>query len=290
MAFLAQGPDLGEVFGWQLGVVALPAFVALVLLRRFGAQLVGRNGAANGSDAEVRAGWGVFDCAFVALICFGAIAVSSIGLSTDSGTDATGGPVGIGALIRSAIALTITAIAAALVAARYGAPGLRALGLRRGGNGRAGLFGVLAYFASVPVLLAAVTFWPVLARRVGIDLGEQEVLVHILSLEGSELVVAAVLATSVIPFLEEFLFRGFLQPVLVARVGAAPAVVLTSVGFGALHGSAAAFPVFVLSLLLGWLQVRSGRLTSAWVAHGLHNGLTLTVALYAQELVASTPS
>jgi membrane protease YdiL (CAAX protease family) len=76
---------------------------------------------------------------------------------------------------------------------------------------------------------------------------------------------------------EEYLFRGWMQPVLCARLGPAVGLVTTATAFSLLHLLAGAHrPVAVLNLILGGLMfgliaLRSGGLICAIAAHGAWN-------------------
>lgn len=82
------------------------------------------------------------------------------------------------------------------------------------------------------------------------------------------------------PFLEEWIFRGRLQPWLAQSFsgqwyGLGAANVLTSLLFAALHGfthpPAAAAAVFLPSLVFGWVRDRTGSFLPAFVVHAWYN-------------------
>jgi len=108
---------------------------------------------------------------------------------------------------------------------------------------------------------------------------EQEVMQMILGLEGRDLVLAALVAVLIGPFLEELLFRGFLQSALAPSLGERGALVSSSLLFAAMHGKPGLPVLFSLSLFLGWLQMRTRCLFVPWSAHALHNGIQLLLAL-----------
>jgi len=81
------------------------------------------------------------------------------------------------------------------------------------------------------------------------------------------------------PFLEELLFRGFLQAALSQVAGQRGALVISSALFAVLHGMAGLPVLFLVSLFLGWLQQRTRCLLVPWSAHALHNGIQLGLAL-----------
>jgi membrane protease YdiL (CAAX protease family) len=99
-----------------------------------------------------------------------------------------------------------------------------------------------------------------------------------LVLTGSEPVALACFALTAIvlaPLFEETLFRGVLLPVLGRQLGALTAVLLSAALFAAAHLSLSELlPLFVLGCGLGWLRLRSGRLSASVLMHALWNGLT----------------
>jgi hypothetical protein len=105
------------------------------------------------------------------------------------------------------------------------------------------------------------------------------VLVGIVSLEGADRVQAWVLAVAVLPFLEELCFRGFLQPLLVQNLSDRGGVAATAALFALIHEVHAFLPVFVLSLVMGGIMLRTRRLTAAWCVHALNNALTLAFGI-----------
>ena len=77
------------------------------------------------------------------------------------------------------------------------------------------------------------------------------------------------------PLFEETLFRGVLLPVLARRWGWGWGLGISALTFGVAHLSLAELPALtVLGLGLGWLRLRSGRLGSCVLMHGLWNGMT----------------
>jgi len=73
---------------------------------------------------------------------------------------------------------------------------------------------------------------------------------------------------------EENLFRGYLQPLLIERLGLWPGIIAQAALFSLAHlGWYPSWHFFVLAfaagLILGWLRGRDGSLVAAFVAHGL---------------------
>jgi membrane protease YdiL (CAAX protease family) len=74
------------------------------------------------------------------------------------------------------------------------------------------------------------------------------------------------------PIAEEVFFRGFVLQGLANRWGFAPALVLSSAVFAALHlAPALLLPVFVTGLLLGFLYLRTGSLWPCIAVHAAQN-------------------
>jgi membrane protease YdiL (CAAX protease family) len=230
--------------------------------------------------------WGLLDALCVFAVGFAALLVAAWLAPRE--------PLAV--LWADAFVLGCAALAAAGLARARAPHGLQQLGLGGGGpravaqeatsGARAALAGVLTYALCFPALAGIGGLWPPLAAELGVELPDmQAVLEAILALEGPALWQAIGIACLLGPLFEELLFRGFLQPLAVHRLGAWRGVVLTSLLFAALHG-AGAFPmIFALSLLLGALQHRTRRLAGAYAVHALHNAFTLFLALRFPELM-----
>ena len=141
------------------------------------------------------------------------------------------------------------------------------------------VYGGFGVFLAVPVILGVMSVNPYLLELIGYEFATQDVLVSLISMSGVGLVGGLMLATFVGPILEEVLFRGFVQPLAVQGLGPLAGVVLTSLLFGLIHGTAAFLPVFTLSLVLGILRQNSGHLLPAIVAHCLWNAGTMALSL-----------
>jgi len=76
------------------------------------------------------------------------------------------------------------------------------------------------------------------------------------------------------PICEELLCRGFLLSAFRSRLGAAKAVLLTAILFGALHLDLHRFPgTFAAGLLLGYVCVRTGSVFASILFHMVYNGV-----------------
>ncbi|MFT5079952.1 MAG: membrane protease YdiL (CAAX protease family) [Planctomycetota bacterium] len=142
-------------------------------------------------------------------------------------------------------------------------------------------FGALTLGLALPAILGVMNLAPYLLQLLDIEPQLQAVLQDLLALDGLGLGIGLLLATIVGPTLEEVLFRGLVQPLATQSQGAIPGILITSIFFGAIHGSVAFLPVFGLSLVLGYLRHRSGSLLPAIVGHCLWNGGTMILSLSA---------
>ena len=87
------------------------------------------------------------------------------------------------------------------------------------------------------------------------------------------------------PFFEELFFRGLLYPALRERTGLAPAILLTTIGFTAMHGPEWNFawgPLLILGvvgLVVTLVRERTGSLAASWIVHAVYNALLLGITL-----------
>jgi len=173
-------------------------------------------------------------------------------------------------------------LSAAIVASavRVSPEGWRALGFHRGQGARAVLAGLVAFALCLPAILGCELLWPWLLERAGASIAPQEVAVRIAELDPRWWWIAVPAGTLVLPFFEELMFRGFLQPLFVQNFGDKGGVVVTSVLFAAVHGELTAFlPLFAISLVLGGIMLRTQRLVACWLAHAFSNGIAMSLLL-----------
>ena len=226
--------------------------------------------------------------ALLGLLAGGALLVGgALTLSLDGDTGAE--PSLLLTLLGTGLVLGLPGLALVLLARRSPSGGRGLLGLGLPGGTRAALGGACAWLLLLPGILGLGMLWPALLAAAGHTPQAQPFIDDFLVESGAGLVLAVCLAAVVIPFLEELLFRGFLQPLLAERVGTTAAVLITSLIFGALHGLSACGPIFGLSLILGTTMARTGRLAGPWAIHALHNGGTLLLLLTVPEFAELLP-
>ena len=182
------------------------------------------------------------------------------------------------ALLQTELAF-LCALLPVFLIARSMPRGWAALGITTAGGARAVAAGVLAYALSFPGIWGVNQVGARVAHNAGWEGNSERIVAELRALPGAELALAVVLAVVLGPLLEELLFRGFLQSLASQRLGRAGGVIVSSLPFALLHGAGDAGPVFVLSLLIGWLRQRTQSLLAPWAVHGLNNGLMLYLAL-----------
>ena len=80
------------------------------------------------------------------------------------------------------------------------------------------------------------------------------------------------LATIAAPFIEEFVYRGFLFNALLRYAPVWLAALISGILFGLSHGSSSAFvPLAASGIVLAYVYHRSGSLTAAMISHALFN-------------------
>lgn len=129
----------------------------------------------------------------------------------------------------------------------------------------------------LPILWVAALGWQMILRMIGYHPDLQHPLQLFMEMEGP-LRLAAFLffALIIAPIVEESLFRGILQPLLVRRFGPVWGLVLIALGFGAIHADVGTFvSLAVFSVALSLAVAQTGSLRVAILMHALFNGVNL---------------
>ena len=264
--------------GTTLGLVLFAAPLLVVALRRARRVMPARERPAHRWPSGQAAA--IVALPFVVAGLF-ALALAPAEGSTEAETDV------MLALFGSQLLLGVPALTALILAARR-PHGLASLGfgpvLPRGTVSSI----LLVYLPGFLVFFGVAGAWAHVCRAFGWE-ERQEILRLILGLQHHELVLAAIVAVGVGPFLEELLFRGFLQSFMAQVVGERWALVCASALFARLHGMPGLPALFLLSLFLGWLQLRTRCLWVPYLAHAFHNGASLAISLAAAGAVEGGP-
>lgn len=80
------------------------------------------------------------------------------------------------------------------------------------------------------------------------------------------------------PFAEELYFRGTLYQWFRQRLGVTPAIFISGLIFGVLHGDwSVGFAAFVLGIILAWSFEKSKSLWTAFIIHAINNGVKIAL-------------
>ncbi|MFZ1057233.1 MAG: CPBP family intramembrane glutamic endopeptidase [Opitutaceae bacterium] len=148
--------------------------------------------------------------------------------------------------------------------------------------------GFVTFLAALPLVYATDLGWGFLLRKAGIP-DEQQEMVGILENSHSAALKLTLLAvaTVIVPFSEEILFRAGLFRYFRTRAPRWLSILLTSALFGALHvswgdhmaGLPSLLPLFVLAIVFCLAYERTGRIGTTIVAHALFNLNTFVLVL-----------
>lgn len=99
------------------------------------------------------------------------------------------------------------------------------------------------------------------------------------------LILVFIATTVVIPFFEEFFYRGFIQNTLMRTGRPWLAIILSSVIFAAVHlgnadGLTSFLPLLALALALGYAFYRTRSLLTCWLMHMLFNAFNLALVIF----------
>jgi len=176
---------------------------------------------------------------------------------------------------------TVYVVVALSIIKGYGRDGRRSLGLTSRALGRSALLGAGAYLVLVGPCVLLVVLFTLFMERAGAEPALPEIFEE---LAGTHkwwvLALAIIQAGILIPFFEEFFFRGIMQGAIMRAVSPAGAILLTSVLFAAAHFTQPqSLPsIFLLSLGLGYTFYRSRSLIASWTMHSLFNTVFVIVA------------
>lgn len=141
--------------------------------------------------------------------------------------------------------------------------------------------GFSRYLIILPVIIVTGVFVDFIARYLGATPNPQEIATKILKESSSNVLVFMVLfGTLGAPIIEEFLFRGFLQPAVRSIYGKFNAMMVSGFIFALVHligdqNIYVFFQILVLGLFLAYLFEHTGSLVAPISVHIIHNSATL---------------
>jgi len=106
-----------------------------------------------------------------------------------------------------------------------------------------------------------------------------------------EIILAVVTVVAVAPLAEEIIFRGLLHRLTSSMWGAAPAAVVSALVFGIVHGEPwFLFGLIGVGLMLAFIYETTRSVTACWVAHAVHNSISLWAMLGNEDGIAESQS
>ena len=95
-----------------------------------------------------------------------------------------------------------------------------------------------------------------------------------------QIILAVVTVVALAPLAEEIIFRGLLHRLTSSLWGAAPAAVISAIVFGIVHGEPwFLFGLIGVGLMLAFIYEATRSVTACWVAHAVHNSISLWAML-----------
>ena len=174
---------------------------------------------------------------------------------------------------------SLLGIGAMLILAGRRRGGLGALGLRNHRGPPALLVALFALLAFFPLFLLIDWLNRTVLGFMDVEVGLQKNLQSFISEDGARSSVLAWAAmVAVIPLCEELIFRGALFGGLRRVLHPVAAMLISALVFGIMHESIVLLPAAALGFALAFLYEITGSLSVPILFHGLHNGLTLTLA------------
>lgn len=168
----------------------------------------------------------------------------------------------------------------AIVRNKYKQP-FSALGLKFTNWRKNIILGISRYLTILPVIILTGVFVDFVARYLGVTPNPQEITIKILKESASNVLVFMIFfGTLGAPIVEEFLFRGFLQPAVRGICGKSNAILASGFIFALVHligdqNIYVFFQIFILGIFLAYLFEHTGSLVSPVSVHITHNSLTL---------------
>jgi|GEM_PF-760969 len=167
--------------------------------------------------------------------------------------------------------------------------GLRSAGLLPRRPGRDLVVGLAGFVVGTLFTWATLAAVAAAARAGGSDVPEvNHTLLEQLGREPTLAAVTQLVGIAVLmgPLLEEVVFRGLLQTLLIDTLGRRfrwTAVLIAAAVFALIHAGAVSWHgwpgLFVLGLVLGWLYERTGSLLPCYLAHALFNAANIAMAV-----------
>ena len=106
-----------------------------------------------------------------------------------------------------------------------------------------------------------------------------------------EIILAVITVVAVAPLAEEIIFRGLLHRLTSSMWGAVPAALISALVFGIVHGEPwFLFGLIGVGIMLAFIYETTRSVTACWVAHAVHNSISLWAMLNNEGSLAEPQS
>jgi membrane protease YdiL (CAAX protease family) len=146
--------------------------------------------------------------------------------------------------------------------------------------------GAMFYLAVLPFLVFYTLIYQAVLRGMGYEIMMQEVALVVAGEQSFWMrMYLAGLAVVLAPLFEEVLFRGIGLPLIARRWGVAPAIVLVSLFFAAIHFHLPSMmPLFVIAVAFSLAYIHTGSIVVPIVMHALFNGVNVAMLMMLKGL------
>ena len=146
---------------------------------------------------------------------------------------------------------------------------------------RDAVLGAVFYLAVLPFVVFYALVYQAVLRGMGHEIMLQEVAQVVVGESSFWMrVYLAALAVVFAPLFEEILFRGIGLPLLARKWGAAPAIVIVSLLFAAIHLHLPSMvPLFIIAAAFSLAYIHTGSIVVPVVMHGLFNGVNVAMLM-----------
>ncbi len=147
-------------------------------------------------------------------------------------------------------------------------------------------YGILAYIALIPVMIAIVAVTAVIINLTKYVPHVQPVVGLFLEEKNAKfLLYTSIFAAIAGPIIEEIFFRGFMYNAFKKYIGVFWAIIFTGAMFALLHAHMVGFmPILALGILLAYLYERTGSLVSSITVHMIHNISMVVLVFLVKQL------
>ncbi|MBL7073377.1 MAG: CPBP family intramembrane metalloprotease [Candidatus Omnitrophica bacterium] len=165
---------------------------------------------------------------------------------------------------------------------------ISAVGLTSKGFVKSVCYAAIGYVAIIPILFGIMIATFYITEFFKVQMPVQSVVrIFINEKNTTVLFFSTIFAAIFGPVAEEIFFRGFMYKAVKKKMGAAVAVIITSVVFSLLHAHIVGIvPIFALGVLLAYLYEKTGSLTASIAVHISHNLAMVVLVFFMRSMSA----